>query len=125
MTALQYFTPCAACGASISDMIPASYKTGWADWVDPSVNFRWESHVAVNTVEGGTKREFLGCWICWEFENKWVRPMESEEWYAHLRGHFREGFRACTREPKEKEAGRRVMQRRRNCTVGGCPKIHS
>ena len=85
------------------------------------MNFRWESHVAVNTVEGGTKREFLGCWICWEFEEKWVRPMESEEWYAHLRAHFKEGFRACVAERE----GRSVMQRRRNCAVRGCPKIHS
>lgn len=63
--------------------------------------------------------EKLSCWICWEYEEEFQEPMSSEEWYIHMRGHFRDdGFRVCI----GKTAG---MQRRRNCRVKNCPKIHS
>ncbi|KAH8682871.1 hypothetical protein BGZ60DRAFT_398863 [Tricladium varicosporioides] len=165
LTAAQYFAPCALCGTQISDTIPGIYKEGWK-WVDPSVNFRWESHLPPNSAmatystvpsttpgkqpemsevgrslaaaalssergkldydvdlekgegsQGGNER--LSCWICWEYEEKFVGGMGVDEWYVHLRGHFRdEGFRIC----RGKTGG---MQRRRNCVVKGCPKIHS
>jgi hypothetical protein len=143
MTASQYYAPCPACGVVVGDEIPAGYKEGWR-WVDPSVNFRWESHIAASpntTAKGkremvekgngneldlekgeGTREgegENLSCWICWEYEEKFVEPMGVEEWYLHIRNHFRnEGFRVCV----GKTGG---MQRRRNCGVKSCPKIHS
>ncbi len=123
MPSAQYFAPCKACSFVCGDKIPPVYKTGWLDWIDPSVNFRWESHVAVEKGEkdGGseTRVELLGCWICWEYEQNWVTPMVPEEWYKHMRRHFFvEGYRICK--------GRTgAMQRRRNCEVGHCPKIHS
>merc|ERR1711964_488934 len=59
--------------------------------IDPSVNFRWESHVAANkekdALEEG-QRELLGCWICWEYDQKWIEPMVPNEWYKHMRRHF-------------------------------------
>jgi hypothetical protein len=64
-------------------------------------------------------RELLGCWICWEYEEKWVEPMLQDDWYAHMRKHFLvDGYRVC----KGKTG---AMQRRRNCEVARCPKIHS
>jgi hypothetical protein len=127
MSSGQYFTPCKACSFVCGDEIPAVYKQGWLDWIDPSVNFRWESHVAAPRGEkggsgpgvGDVGGELLGCWICWEFEQKWMEPMGPAEWYKHLRRHFFvEGYRICK--------GRTgAMQRRRNCEVGHCPKIHS
>lgn len=116
MTAAQYFAPCKACSFTCGDHIPSVYKTGWLDWVDPSVNFRWESHVARPDKRG---EEMLGCWICWEYDQKWVEPMAPEEWYKHMRKHFFvEGYRIC-------RAKTGAMQRRRNCSVRSCPKIHS
>ncbi|KAI9049660.1 hypothetical protein LZ554_006685 [Drepanopeziza brunnea f. sp. 'monogermtubi'] len=130
MLAVQYFAPCKACGFQCGDEIPAVYKQGWLDWIDPSVNFRWESHVAVGAAgelkkdhgneDGNGTPEMLGCWICWEYEHVWKEPMVVEEWYKHMRRHFFvEGYRIC----KGKTG---AMQRRRNCeVVGHCPKIHS
>ncbi|KAG9231304.1 hypothetical protein BJ875DRAFT_469887 [Amylocarpus encephaloides] len=146
MTAAQYFAPCPACGTVVQDAIPGTYKEGWRDWVDPSVNFRWESHVPPplpgskgemvrkpkaarmsdaadldleRGLDEGEREERLGCWICWEYEQKWEDPMGPEVWYAHMRKHFRnDGFRVCV----GKTGG---MQRRRNCGVKECPKIHS
>ncbi|KAG4436196.1 hypothetical protein IFR05_008324 [Cadophora sp. M221] len=123
MPSAQYFEPCKACSFVCGDEIPPVYKQGWLDWIDPSVNFRWESHVATNKGEKDIpaegERELLGCWICWEYEQKWVEPMESKDWYKHMRRHFFvEGYRIC----KGKMG---AMQRRRNCDVGHCPKIHS
>ncbi|TVY27093.1 hypothetical protein LHYA1_G003141 [Lachnellula hyalina] len=43
-TGTQYFEAC-PCGFIVSDSIPASYKEGWPGWIDPSVNYRWESHL--------------------------------------------------------------------------------
>lgn len=123
MPSAQYFAPCKACSFVCGDEIPPVYRTGWLDWIDPSVNFRWESHVAVdkaeNDGEAEGRGELLGCWICWEYEQTWVKPMVPEEWYKHMRRHFFvEGYRIC----KGKTG---AMQRRRNCEVGHCPKIHS
>jgi hypothetical protein len=120
MTASQYFSPCKSCSFLCGDEIPASYKTNWPEWVDPSVNFRWESHVASKEpMLGGLHGELLGCWICWEYEQSWVKPMVPEDWYAHMRKHFKvDGYRIC----KGKTG---AMQRRRNCGVRHCPKIHS
>jgi len=119
MSAADYFKPCQACGFVCGDEIPAVYKTGWLDWVDPSVNFRWESHVAREKKEGESRREMLSCWICWEYDNKWVEPMGVNEWYKHMRRHFFvEGYRMC----KGKTG---AMQRRRNCELKNCPKMHS
>jgi len=119
MSAAEYFFPCKSCGFVCGDEIPAVYKQGWLDWVDPSVNFRWESHVAVEKKEGEAKREMLSCWICWEYEQKWTEPMRVQEWYKHLRKHFFvEGYRIC-------KAKSGAMQRRRNCDLKHCPKIHS
>lgn len=122
MPAAQYFAPCKACWFQCGDEIPAAYKQGWLDWTDPSVNFRWESHVAVGNAEkdnGESPAEMLGCWICWEYEQIWRKPMGVDEWYKHMRQHFFvEGYRIC----KGKSG---AMQRRRNCKVGHCPKIHS
>lgn len=137
MTAREYFAPCTACGYRSRDdfAIPASYKNGWLDWVDPSVNFRWESHVCSNSTDSQSDekkeevaeqagrwsgREQLACWICWEFDNKWTGGMDTKNWYTHMRRHFFvEGYRIC----KGAKGG---MQRRRNCGVGaGCPKVHS
>ena len=120
MTAPQYYAPCKSCSFICGDEIPRAYKAGWPEWVDPSVNFRWESHVAMKEpVLGGLHGEMLGCWICWEYEQVWVKPMLPEDWYAHMRKHFKvDGYRSCR--------GRRgAMQRRRNCAVKYCPKIHS
>lgn len=118
MAASEYYLPCQACSVVCGSNIPISYKTGWMDWVDPSVNFRWESHTGTATIDG-EKKELLGCWICWEYDGKWVKPMFVEEWYLHLRKHFRtDGYRVC-----KGKVG--AMQRRRNCMVGNCPKIHS
>ncbi|RDL35419.1 uncharacterized protein BP5553_07350 [Venustampulla echinocandica] len=118
MTAAQYFAPCAFCSTVIGDGIPALYKEGWAKtWVDPSVNFRWESHVPptkeVEMVEvekekvdetvdevvdekmekteeksedegdrkvEGAEEERLSCWLCWEYEERWIEPMAPDEW---------------------------------------------
>ncbi|CAG8959584.1 hypothetical protein HYFRA_00001486 [Hymenoscyphus fraxineus] len=131
MTAAQYFAPCPACGTVVNDEIPGTYKESWREWVDPSVNFRWESHVAPSAnaarenaekVKAGEELvsvERLACWICWEYEERWVGLMAPEEWYLHQRRHFKdEGFRVCV----GKTGG---MQRRRNCMVKNCPKIHS
>ncbi len=143
MPSAGYFKACEACGYKCDDgfALPLAYKTGWIDGVDPSVNFRWESHIsatptgqkadvkgdangyvnggALEKGEMGNGKEKLGCWICWEYDNKWIGGMESEEWYKHMRRHFFvEGYRIC----KGKTGG---MQRRRNCGVVTCPKIHS
>jgi hypothetical protein len=120
MTASQYFSPCKSCSFLCGDEIPASYKTSWPEWVDPSVNFRWESHVASKEpMLGGLHGELLGCWICWEYDQTWVKPMVPEDWYAHMRQHFKvDGYRIC----KGKTG---AMQRRRNCELRHCPKIHS
>lgn len=120
MKAAEYFSSCKSCSFLCGDEIPASYKTGWPEWVDPSVNFRWESHVASKEpMLGGLHGELLGCWICWEYEQTWVKPMVPEDWYAHMRQHFKvDGYRIC----KGKMG---AMQRRRNCRVEHCPKIHS
>ena len=116
MSSEQYYKACKDCGLVCGDYIPGSYKAGWPQWVDPSVNFRWESHIAATPTE---HRELLGCWICWEYEQKWVKPMLQDDWYAHMRKHFLvDGYRVC----KGKTG---AMQRRRNCEVGRCPKIHS
>jgi len=118
MTADQYFAPCKACGLVCGDHIPAAYKAGWLDWVDPSVNFRWESHTGVAVING-EKKELLSCWICWEYDHTWVKPMLPDEWYLHMRKHFKvDGYRPC-----KGAAG--AMQRRRNCSLTTCPKIHS
>jgi hypothetical protein len=140
MTASQYYAPCPACGAVVGDEITAGYKEGWR-WIDPSVNFRWESHLPKTTRKGNqemaekgsgnevdletgeaTRRgdgESLSCWICWEYEEKFVEPMGAEDWYLHMKKHFKDdGFRICV----GKTGG---MQRRRNCGVSSCPKIHS
>jgi len=114
MTASEYFAPCKSCSVVCGDEISPAYKFGWLDWVDPSLNFRWESHVCS---EKG--QEQLGCWICWEYEQNWIEPMGPAAWYKHMRKHFFvEGYRIC----KGKTGG---MQRRRNCGVKHCPKIHS
>jgi len=120
MTASQYFAPCKTCSFLCGDEIPAAYKAGWPEWVDPSVNFRWEAHVASGEpMLGGLHGELLGCWICWEYEQAWVKPMVPEDWYAHMRRHFKvDGYRIC----KGKTG---AMQRRRNCGARHCPKIHS
>jgi hypothetical protein len=112
----QYTKPCRDCGLVCGTSLPASYTEGWKQYVDPSLNFRWESHIAVTPTE---HEELLGCWICWEYQGTWVTPMLEDDWYAHMRNHFRnDGYRACT--------GRRgAMQRRRNCEVASCQKIHS
>ena len=116
MQSSQYAEPCPECGLICGDFIPPSYRNDWPEWVDPSVNFRWESHIAVTVKE---HRELLGCWICWEYEQKWVGAMLPDEWYRHMRRHFREdGYQPC-----RNVMG--VMQRRRNCPVRKCPKIHS
>ena len=116
MPSEQYYKPCKQCGLVCGDYIPASYKSGWPQWVDPSVNFRWESHIAVNATD---HRELLGCWICWEYEQTWAKPMLQDSWYAHMRKHFLvDGYRVC----KGKTG---AMQRRRNCEFVRCPKIHS
>lgn len=118
MTSDDYFLPCSACTFTCGTAIPPSYKIAWPQWVDPSVNFRWESHTGVAVVNG-EKTELLGCWICWEYEQNWVKPMMVEEWYLHMRKHFHgDGYRVC----KGKKGG---MQRRRNCPVFACPKVHS
>jgi len=118
MTAEEYFAPCKACSLVCGDQIPANYQNGWPEWVDPSVNFRWESHTGMAVING-EKKELLGCWICWEFERKWMKPMLTDEWYGHTRNHFKvDGYVVC----KGKKGG---MQRRRNCTVPLCQKIHS
>jgi len=116
MPSSQYYKACKGCGLVCGDYIPASYKAAWPQWVDPSVNFRWESHIAATPTE---HRELLGCWICWEYEQTWAKPMLQDEWYAHMRRHFLvDGYRVCK--------GRTgAMQRRRNCEVVRCPKIHS
>jgi len=111
-----YLLPCASCSLTIGSTIPASYKLGWKDWVDPSLNFRWESHVPQLETEKG---ELLGCWICWENEGTWVRPMEPEDWYTHMRNHFRNDRYMVCRGQKG------MMQRRRNCPVKECARIHS
>ncbi len=114
MTATEYFARCKSCSVIVGNAIPASYKRGWLDWVDCSLNFRWESHICS---EKG--REELGCWICWEYDQKWLGGMTVDTWYKHMRRHFFvEGYRIC----KGKTGG---MQRRRNCNVKHCPKIHS
>ncbi|CZS93018.1 uncharacterized protein RAG0_03500 [Rhynchosporium agropyri] len=123
MSSAQYFAPCKSCGIVCGDEIPPVYKNGWLDWIDPSVNFRWESHVAIKKGEKDDieerRRELLGCWICWEYEQVWREPMEVQEWYKHMRRHFFvEGYRICTGKTG-------AMQRRRNCRLGSCPKIHS
>lgn len=119
MTAAEYFLPCKACGFVCGDEIPQIYKQGWLDWTDPSVNFRWESHVCVEKKEGEPRKEMFSCWICWEFEQKWVEPMGVFQWYKHIRRHFFvEGYRIC----KGKTG---AMRRRRNCELKSCPKIHS
>jgi len=119
MTAAEYFVPCKGCGFVCGDEIPQIYKQGWLDWIDPSVNFRWESHVAVEKKEGEARKEMFGCWICWEYEQKWVEPMGVSQWYKHIRRHFFvEGYRIC-------KAKTGAMQRRRNCELKHCPKIHS
>ncbi|CAL3966196.1 unnamed protein product [Diplocarpon coronariae] len=121
MLAAQYFAPCRACSFECGDTIPAVYKQGWLDWIDPSVNFRWESHAASanGSKDARGQGELLGCWICWEYKQKWVEPMEPEEWYLHIRKHFFvEGYRIC-------RGKNGAMQRRRNCEAGHCPKIHS
>ena len=116
MPSEQYSKPCEACGLVCGDYIPSLYMAGWPNWVDPSVNFRWESHIAANSSE---QRELLGCWICWEYEQTWAKPMLQDDWYAHMRKHFLvEGYRVC----KGKTG---AMQRRRNCEATRCPKIHS
>ncbi|KAG0648483.1 hypothetical protein D0Z07_5252 [Hyphodiscus hymeniophilus] len=73
----QYYKPCKGCGLVCGDYIPASYKAGWPKWVDPSVNFRWESHIAASSTE---LKELLGCWICWEYEEAWIMPMVQDDW---------------------------------------------
>jgi hypothetical protein len=120
MIARQYFSPCKSCSYLCGDEIPTSYRTNWPEWVDPSVNFRWESHVASKEpMLGGLHGELLGCWICWEYDQNWVKPMVPEDWYAHMRQHFKvDGYRIC----KGKTG---AMQRRRNCGLRHCPKIHS
>lgn len=119
MPAAEYFEPCKTCGFVCGDEIPNVYKQGWLDWVDPSVNFRWESHVAVEKKEGERRQEMLGCWICWEYDQKWIDPMRVQDWYKHMRRHFFvEGYRIC-------RAKTGAMQRRRNCELKHCPKIHS
>lgn len=118
MTGPQYFEPCKECGLVCGDNIPAAYKTGWLEWIDPSVNLRWESHTGAAKVNGEV-RELLGCWICWEFDGQWCKPMFVDEWYMHMRKHFKvDGYRAC-----KGKVG--AVQRRRNCAVSNCPKIHS
>jgi hypothetical protein len=120
MKAAQYFEPCKGCSFLCGDEIPAAYHANWRESVDPSVNFRWESHVAIKEpVLGGLRGEMLGCWICWEYEQVWVKPMVPEDWYMHMRKHFRvHGYRGC-----RGKTG--AIQRRRNCKSGYCPKIHS
>lgn len=120
MTGEQYFSPCKGCSFLCGDEIPSTYKTAWPEWIDPSVNFRWESHIAVKEpMLGGLRGEMLSCWICWEYEQTWVKPMVPEDWYAHMRKHFRvDGYRSC----KGKTG---AMQRRRNCRIRHCPKLHS
>jgi hypothetical protein len=116
-TAAEYSQPCKACSVVCGDQIPGTFYNNWPEWVDPSVNFRWESHTGIAAING-EKKELLGCWICWEYEQKWVKPMLAEEWYEHTKKHFKgDGYRVC----KGKKGG---MQRRRNCAVIGCPKIH-
>ncbi|TVY41698.1 hypothetical protein LSUB1_G003165 [Lachnellula subtilissima] len=86
-TGSQYFEPC-TCGFVVSDSIPASYKEGWPGWIDPSVNYRWESHIPpsnptfasnkkLDLEEGGGER--LGCWICYEYDGVWKGGMGVEE----------------------------------------------
>ncbi|TAQ90689.1 hypothetical protein B7494_g958 [Chlorociboria aeruginascens] len=135
MKAASYYEPCSTCGLQCGNLIPGSYKGGWPEWVDPSVNFRWESHVAPKDYdeekamgmgmgagegkEGRANEELLGCWICWEYEDKWIQPMRYEEWYLHLKTHFKaDGYVVC-------RGVKGAMQRRRNCTFTKCPKIHS
>lgn len=118
MHSSQYPLPCEDCGFVCGDKIPSTYKIGWHDWVDPSVNFRWESHTG-SAMVNGEKKELLGCWICWEFDGNWQKPMFAEEWYTHIRKHFKvDGYMIC-----KGKVG--AMQRRRNCAVLNCPKIHS
>jgi len=120
MPGSQYFEPCKGCSFLCSNEIPSVYKTGWYNWIDPSVNFRWESHVAVKEpMLGGLHGEMLSCHICWEYDQKWVKPMMVDDWYMHMRRHFRvDGYRSC-------RGKNGAMQRRRNCGVRHCPKIHS
>jgi len=118
MHSSQYPLPCEDCGFVCGDNIPTAYKIGWHEWVDPSVNFRWESHTG-SAMVNGEKKELLSCWICWEFDGNWHKPMFVEEWYAHIRKHFKiDGYMIC-----KGKVG--AMQRRRNCPVLNCPKIHS
>lgn len=114
MTASEYFLPCKSCSVVVGDQIPALYKRGWLDWVDCSLNFRWESHICSEK-----RQERYGCWICWDYDQKFCEPMNVDTWYKHMRRHFFvEGYRIC----KGKTGG---MQRRRNCARKDCPKIHS
>ncbi len=119
MPGAQYFEPCKTCSFICDDLIPRAYKTDWKEWVDPSVNFRWESHIPAQEVLGRVAGELLSCWICWEYDEVWVKPMVADDWYMHMKKHFKDdGYRIC----KGKTG---AMQRRRNCGVKHCPKIHS
>jgi len=118
MPSSQYALPCKACGFHCGDEIPPAYKSGWHESVDPSINYRWESHTG-SAMVNGERKELLSCWICWEYDGKWQKPMFVEEWYMHLRKHFKtDGYMVC-----KGKVG--AMQRRRNCGVLNCPKIHS
>lgn len=112
MPSAAYSLPCKGCHLTVGSIIPVSYKYGWKDAVDPSLNFRWESHI-----QG--VGEFLGCWICWENEQKWAGAMRPQDWYTHMRNHFRnDRYQPCRSE-------KGIMQRRRNCANDKCGRIHS
>jgi len=84
------------------------------------VNCRWESHVASKEpMLGGLHGELLGCWICWEYDQNWVKPMVPEDWVCAYETTFKvDGYRIC----KGKRGG---DAEEAELWVKHCPKIHS